>query len=126
MAQTLFKAEALLFDKGVAIDVKPRHVQELARFERHLQPVGPSSTSVDASLSEGKSFRRASVVINVGTVAGRDVQLPGECNFQQARIHARIDDIINIRERDVIARCCGQTGIPGRRDTPLGWSMTLK
>ena len=38
MAQTLFKAEALLFDKGMAIDVQPRHVQELARFERHLQP----------------------------------------------------------------------------------------
>jgi hypothetical protein len=39
--------------------------------------------------------------------------------FQQARIHARIDDIINIRERDVIACCCGQTGITGRRDTPI-------
>ena len=37
MAQSMLKAEALLLDKGVSIDIQPCHVQELAGFECHLQ-----------------------------------------------------------------------------------------
>ena len=38
--------------------------------------------------------------------------------FQQTRVHARVDHIVNIG-RDVIARCHSETGITGRRDTTI-------
>ncbi|MND98618.1 hypothetical protein D3C80_909790 [compost metagenome] len=38
MTQAVFKGKALLFDEGVTVDIEPGDVQELARFQRHLQP----------------------------------------------------------------------------------------
>ena len=117
MAQAGLEMEVMLADKIVAIDIEPGDVQKFPRVQGLLEPdMARQHAGRGQAIQREDRVALAALFVHVGAVAGGDIEMCFLGHFQQRAIHARIEFIVDVRKREVLAAGGGEAGITRDRD----------